>query len=166
TPWDGSREAARAIRDAIPLLQRAEEVLLLTIDPTRQGHVRGGPNTEEFGAHLGRHGARIVVEEVASKSKTVSKTVLSQASEFGADLLRYGRLRTFASLGICARWHDAGAPAERQHPNSYVALIAEIRLSGNHGHIRISVSRCAVTDAGRSSCKTRILPSRRCRGRR
>jgi nucleotide-binding universal stress UspA family protein len=88
--WDGSREAARAIRDAIPLLQRAEEVLLLTIDPTRQGHVRGGPNAEEFGAHLGRHGARIVVEEVASKSKTVSKTVLSQASEFGADLLVMG----------------------------------------------------------------------------
>lgn len=88
--WDGSREAARAIRDAIPLLQGAEEVLLLTIDPDRQSHVQGGPNAAEFSTHLGRHGVHIVVEELASRSKNVSKTLLSQASEFGADLLVMG----------------------------------------------------------------------------
>ena len=65
-------------------------MLLLTIDPDRQSHVQGGPNAAESSTHLGRHGVHIVVEELASRSKNVSKTLLSQASEFGADLLVMG----------------------------------------------------------------------------
>ena len=40
--WDGSREAARAVHDSLPLLQQACEVTLLAIDPTRQGHIGSG----------------------------------------------------------------------------------------------------------------------------
>ena len=88
--WDGSREAARAVRDAMPLLKGAEQVLLLAVDPDRQGHLRDGPNAAEFAEHLGRHGVRVVVEEVPSRSNSVSDTLLAQAGEFGADLLVMG----------------------------------------------------------------------------
>jgi nucleotide-binding universal stress UspA family protein len=88
--WDGSREAARAIRDAMPLLKGAEQVLLLVVDPDRQGHLRDGPNATEFGTHLGQHGVRVAVEEVPSRSNSVSETLLAQAGEFGADLLVMG----------------------------------------------------------------------------
>ncbi|HUI22718.1 MAG TPA: universal stress protein, partial [Methylocella sp.] len=45
--WDGSREAARALRDAMPLLKAAEQVSLLAIDPDRQGHVHPEANAAE-----------------------------------------------------------------------------------------------------------------------
>jgi nucleotide-binding universal stress UspA family protein len=54
--WDGSREAARAIRDAMPLLQAAKRVSVLALDPRRQGHMHGGAHVPELVAHLGRHG--------------------------------------------------------------------------------------------------------------
>jgi nucleotide-binding universal stress UspA family protein len=88
--WDGSRAAVRAIRDSMPILKSADEVLLLTVDPDRQGHLHDGPNAAEFAAHLGRHSVRVVVEEVPSRRDTVSKTMLAQAREFGADLLVMG----------------------------------------------------------------------------
>ena len=34
--WDGSREAARAAGDAVPLLQTAEDVVVLTVDAHRR----------------------------------------------------------------------------------------------------------------------------------
>jgi nucleotide-binding universal stress UspA family protein len=88
--WDGSREAARAIRDAMPLLKHAEQVLLLAVDLVRQGHMHDGADASQLAAHLGRHGIQIVVEEVSRGRATVTETLLSQAAEFGADLLVMG----------------------------------------------------------------------------
>ncbi len=48
--WNGSREASRAVHDAMPLLQKAGRVTILSIDPEREG---GLPGTE-----LARHLAR------------------------------------------------------------------------------------------------------------
>ena len=35
--WDGSREAARAVHDALPLLRLAEEVVILIVDANKLG---------------------------------------------------------------------------------------------------------------------------------
>jgi nucleotide-binding universal stress UspA family protein len=88
--WDGSREAARAIRDAMPLLKRAEQVLLLAVDLVRQGHMHDGADASQLAGHLGRHGVPVVVEEISSGKTSVTDTLLTQAAEFGADLLVMG----------------------------------------------------------------------------
>jgi nucleotide-binding universal stress UspA family protein len=88
--WDGSREAARAIRDAMPLLKRAEQVSLLAIDPVRQGHIQDGPDAPQMAAHLGRHGVPAEVTQASSERKNVSDALLAHAAEFGADLLVMG----------------------------------------------------------------------------
>jgi nucleotide-binding universal stress UspA family protein len=88
--WDGSREAARAIRDAMPLLKRAEQVLLIAVDLVRQGHMHDGADASQLAAHLGRHGVQVVVEEISSGKTSVTDTLLTQAAEFGADLLVMG----------------------------------------------------------------------------
>jgi nucleotide-binding universal stress UspA family protein len=88
--WDGSREAARAIRDAIPMLQDAERVSLLTIDPLRQRHMHDGPNPSELAAHLGRHGVSAETTELLAGEKSVTDALLAHAVEFGADLLVMG----------------------------------------------------------------------------
>jgi nucleotide-binding universal stress UspA family protein len=88
--WDGSREAACAIRDAMPLLRTAKRVSLLAIDPLRQGHIRGGVNVAELVAHLGRHGVVAEAAETTSEPLGVTNTLLEQAGRLGADLLVMG----------------------------------------------------------------------------
>ena len=88
--WDGSREAARAIRDAMPLLRDAEQVLLLVIDPVRQGHIHDGPDAPQLAAHLSRHGVPVQVAEDLSEEKNVTDALLAHAVEFGSDLLVIG----------------------------------------------------------------------------
>ena len=88
--WDGSREAARAIRDAMPLLAAAERVLLLGIDPLRQGHMREGLQMSSLVAHLSRHGVQTEQSEVSSGNKSVTDGLLERASAFHADVLVMG----------------------------------------------------------------------------
>jgi len=88
--WDGSREAARAIRDAMPLLQAAKRVSVLAIDPLRQGHIHAGAHTSALVAHLGHHGVWAEETEVSSDRKGVTTDLLERAGLLGADLLVMG----------------------------------------------------------------------------
>jgi nucleotide-binding universal stress UspA family protein len=88
--WDGSREAARAMGEAIPLLRAAETTTVLIVDGhDASSHPGERPGTE-VATHLGRHGIRAEVREVASGSAGVADTVLHEASNDGADLLVMG----------------------------------------------------------------------------
>ncbi len=94
--WDGSRESARAIHDAMPLLRAAERVSLLAVDPNQQGHMHPNGNFAELAAHLVRHGAPATATEVSFGVKNVTDVLLGQAAQLGADLLvmrAYGRPR-------------------------------------------------------------------------
>lgn len=88
--WDGSREAARAIRDAMPLLQAAQRVSLLAINPLRQDHMHEGAHMAALVAHLGRHGIVAEAMEVTSEAHGVTNTILEHASRLAADLLVMG----------------------------------------------------------------------------
>ena len=88
--WDGSREAARALRDAMPLLKAAEQVSLLAIDPDRQGHVHPDANAAEVAAHLARHGVSTEPMELPSGDKSVTDILLAQIPKLGADLVVMG----------------------------------------------------------------------------
>ena len=88
--WDGSKEAARAVRDALPFLQAAERVSLLAVDPLRQGHMHDGVNTAKLAAYLDRHGVRAETAEISSGEKSVTDILLARAAELGVDLLVAG----------------------------------------------------------------------------
>jgi hypothetical protein len=53
--WNGSREATRAIADALPLLRRADHVTILSADPA--GAARREPGAD-IALHLARHGVK------------------------------------------------------------------------------------------------------------
>jgi len=102
--WDGSREAARALRDAMPFLRVADRVSLLAIDPDRQGHVHAGVNITAVAAHLSQHGVSTEPTEIPSGGKRVPDVLLEHIAELGADLLVMGayghpRLLEFAFGG-------------------------------------------------------------------
>ena len=94
--WDGSREAARAVHDALPLLGRAVRVLLVVVDPRGLADRVGPEPGADMAAHLARHGIAVEVEAVASGSRSTGETLLARAAEMGAGTLvmgGYGHLR-------------------------------------------------------------------------
>jgi nucleotide-binding universal stress UspA family protein len=103
--WDGSREAARAVHDALPLLRQAEEVVILIVDADKLGPRFGPQPGVGILAHLGRHGVAARVKAVESGGAAIVGLILVQAAEEKADLLVMGgyghsRLREMILGGV------------------------------------------------------------------
>ena len=88
--WDGSREAARAATDAIPLLQHAEFVLIVVVDARDIGGHNGRRRGEDLATYLSRHAVKAEVRSMASGSKAVTDVLLAEARNDAADLLIMG----------------------------------------------------------------------------
>ena len=88
--WDGSREAARAVHDAMPFLAAASSVTVLAVDPEQKRGVHGEIPGADISLHLARHGVRAEVECTSSGGIGVGNVLLSRASDLGADLLVMG----------------------------------------------------------------------------
>ncbi|MFD0737870.1 universal stress protein [Lysobacter koreensis] len=88
--WRPTREATRALHDAMPLLHAAESVDVLEVGP--QGGERGdGPQPgADIATHLARHGlkVRVVVSEPSGES--VAMALMKHAEQSGAELLVAG----------------------------------------------------------------------------
>ncbi|MDP6350892.1 MAG: universal stress protein [Alphaproteobacteria bacterium] len=84
--WNGSREASRALHDAIPILLAAKSVLVHVINPTDQRHLPGA----DIGAHLAHHGVEVEVAYSVAPDIDVSDEILNVASDSSADLVVMG----------------------------------------------------------------------------
>ncbi|WP_321788374.1 universal stress protein [Paraburkholderia sp. J94] len=90
--WDGSREAARAVSDALPLLQRADCVSIEII-AARRGATRTRAETEvaDAAAWLDLHDVSASFHESARQPGVKTGTVLlSRASDLRADMIVAG----------------------------------------------------------------------------
>jgi nucleotide-binding universal stress UspA family protein len=93
--WDGTREAARALTDALPLLALAERVhvAMLTRDGQRVGRTRGpGPRIAH---HLDAHGIAaqyqaVLVDGRRRPERAARDAILNFGAEVGADLVVMG----------------------------------------------------------------------------
>jgi nucleotide-binding universal stress UspA family protein len=88
--WNATREAARAVNDAMPLLAGAEIVTVLTIDPHEGPHGHGQLPGADISLHLARHGVKAEIERTVSADLPVGEVLLSRAADLGADLLVMG----------------------------------------------------------------------------
>jgi nucleotide-binding universal stress UspA family protein len=88
--WDASREATRAINDAMPLLLAAERVTVLAVDPAEGPAGLGEVPGADIALHLARHGVKTTVETAVSAGIGIGNTLLSRASDLEADLLVMG----------------------------------------------------------------------------
>jgi len=100
--WDGSRTAARAIGDAMPLLERAKVVDIVIVAEERKSEEMTGTN---MGAHLVRHGVAATVKRVTKGDIAIEDALLSCAADSGADFMVMGgyghsRLREFILGGV------------------------------------------------------------------
>jgi len=97
--WNGTREAARAVFDARPLMAGADKVDISWLDPDRTGKDMDLPGAE-LAAVLARHDLNVVVEAVPTGGLPAGEALLSHAADIGADMLVMGayghsRLREF-----------------------------------------------------------------------
>ncbi|MCC7283275.1 MAG: universal stress protein [Acetobacteraceae bacterium] len=103
--WNGSREATRALHDALPLIAGAEAVTLAVIDPDIVGGRTGPQPGADIARHLARHGLAVDVAVLASGGEDEVDVLLRTATERGADLLVMGgyghaRLREMILGGV------------------------------------------------------------------
>ncbi|MFZ3359390.1 MAG: universal stress protein, partial [Xanthobacteraceae bacterium] len=101
--WDGSRQAARAIADAMPLLVKSGrvEIVIITNERGKQDEIEGA----DMGQHLARHGLKVDVHRISGGGIDIADALLSHAADSGADLMVMGgyghsRLREFVLGGV------------------------------------------------------------------
>lgn len=98
--WNNSREAARATFDALPFLERATSIKLITVGESRDSDGAPAISAADVAATLARHGLRIEIETMAPVSGAIGPALLARATAGGADMLVMGayghsRMREF-----------------------------------------------------------------------
>ncbi len=87
--WDGRKEAARAIRDALPLLQQAETVEVCTVETLFSDGTETDGASRGAAAWLAAHGV-VASANTLSRSFGVAGAVQERAREIGAEVLVMG----------------------------------------------------------------------------
>jgi nucleotide-binding universal stress UspA family protein len=99
--WNGSREAARAVSDALPLLARADAVQVVAFVP---GGDHGEAPAADIALYLARHGVKASAARDVAPGIDIGARILSRAADTDADLVVMGayghsRLRELALGG-------------------------------------------------------------------
>jgi nucleotide-binding universal stress UspA family protein len=99
--WNGSKEATRAVHDALPFLKTASKVVVFGINPDNS---RGTPGAE-MARHLARHGVKVEVAHTVVEDIEPGEALLSAVADQSADLLVMGayghsRLREMVFGGV------------------------------------------------------------------
>jgi nucleotide-binding universal stress UspA family protein len=103
--WNATAEASRAAHEALPILQAAKKVIVLSINPERGISGNGDHPADDLIGHLAHHGVTAEAKHTFVTDISEGEALLSYASDCGADLLvcgMYGhsRLREFAFGGV------------------------------------------------------------------
>ncbi|SMH56524.1 universal stress protein [Azospirillum agricola] len=94
--WNGSREAARAIGDAMPLLEQARRVVVMAANPKPGPNGLGDEPGADIARHLSRHGCKVEAAHISTDVVEAGDTLLNVAADESCDLLvmgAYGRSR-------------------------------------------------------------------------
>ena len=88
--WNASRESARAVSDALPLLARAKQVHVVAFNPGSAGSAHGDLPGADIGLVLTRHGVKVTVSQYEARDIDVGNLLLSRAFDFSADMIVMG----------------------------------------------------------------------------
>lgn len=83
--WNGSRESSRAVRDALPILEAADQVIVYSVNPDHD-HIPGA----EIATHLARHGINTDAKHTVATGIDIGDAILGAVSDNAVDLLVMG----------------------------------------------------------------------------
>lgn len=88
--WDGSREAARAAFDALPLLKAAEKTRVVRVDPQKDPSLRGSVAGADLAEALARHGVKAEAQGYPTDGLDEGQALMRCAEDTGAGLIVMG----------------------------------------------------------------------------
>ncbi|MCW8836656.1 MAG: universal stress protein [Rhodospirillales bacterium] len=103
--WDAGRLAARAVNDAMPLLEKAKKVEVLAVNPKNGDGGHGDMPGADICLHLARHGVNAQAQHIVASDMDPGNMLLSRISDEGVDMLVMGayghrRLRELVLGGV------------------------------------------------------------------
>jgi nucleotide-binding universal stress UspA family protein len=99
--WKPHRQAARAVHEALPLLEKAERVTVLSVVPAEHDFVPGA----DLATRLGRHGVEVEVRSDLGTEGNIGEVILATARDIDCNLIVMGayghsRLREMVLGGV------------------------------------------------------------------
>jgi len=91
--WNGTRESARAVKDALPIMRMAKLVEVLWVNPKQEPDENNGENVCTY---LSRHGINVKLSRMHNEEIPTGDTLLSHAADISAELIvtgAYGHTR-------------------------------------------------------------------------
>ncbi len=85
--WDGSRLAARAVRDAAPFLKRAQAITIISIN---EAQTPAEASPKALSAYLARYGATLRIQQMDADHADIQPSILSIAADDSLDLIVMG----------------------------------------------------------------------------
>jgi len=103
--WNGSREAARAVFDSLPILKRVKTAYVICVDPPGERRQAQSPPGEELVRSLKLHGVKAQASLLSTDGEDLGDVLLRKAMDLGAGLLVIGayghsRLSEFILGGV------------------------------------------------------------------
>jgi nucleotide-binding universal stress UspA family protein len=95
--WDFSRTAARAVSDALPLLEKARKVRVVTV--ANEKKLDSKHSSEALAKNLARHGIDVVLDRIDAKGERIGDVLEAYTASHQADLLVMGAYGN-------ARWRE------------------------------------------------------------
>jgi nucleotide-binding universal stress UspA family protein len=102
--YNGSKEAARAIHDAVPLLKQAGDVRLVWVDPSKSYGAAGTLPGADLAESLARHDVKVTAESMPTIGLNAAEALLTRAHDLDAGMVVMGayghsRLREYVLGG-------------------------------------------------------------------
>lgn len=88
--WNATREARRALSDALSYITMADQTVLLVVDPDKREDRHGELPGTDAAHHLARHGGNVRTLVEHSYGRPIDEVILSVAAREDADLIVMG----------------------------------------------------------------------------
>lgn len=88
--WNGRREAVRAVHDALPLLESADDVKVVMVDLGAESPDSGDLPGSALCQHLARHGVKAEAQQVKARGQSDGAALLALAEKEKANLVVMG----------------------------------------------------------------------------
>jgi len=87
--WDGRREASRAASEAMPLMEKADDVSVIIVGNDAPS-AHGGEPGADLALHLARHDLEVNIKRIGDAGIDIGNALLSHAADSEANLLVMG----------------------------------------------------------------------------
>ena len=118
--WRDTRETARAVAEATPLIEKAPRTAVVLVNPEMGTADAKREPGMDIARHLNRHGTAVEIVMLESETKVVSDVLLEQAGRMSADLIvmgAYGHSRA-------REWVLGGTTVEMLDKSEFPILLA------------------------------------------